>query len=61
MQNYSVMACVHALNKIDAVNQLHNCICGVLHLGDSSENIPAKSLRRRAYECNCCGWFCIVM
>jgi len=37
--------------KIDADNQLHKCICGVLSIKDGGvTNILAKSLRRRTIE-----------
>ena len=37
--------------KIDADNQLHNCICGALSIKDGGViNIFAKSLRRRTIE-----------
>ena len=48
--------------KIEADNQLHNCVCGALSIKDGDvTNILAKSLRKRTIELQLLWWFYIVM
>jgi len=48
--------------KIEADNQMHNCICGALSIKDGGViNIFAKSLQRRTIELQLLWWFCIIM
>jgi len=46
--------------KIDADSHLYNCISGALCFKiEIVKNTPAKSLRRRVFECNCSADFAL--